>query len=375
MIKAYRYKLQPNKTQKELLFQFFGCARFIYNWGLGIKTSEYKEHGKSVTYGMLAKELTSLKKQEQYAWLQIVPNECLQQSLRNLENAYTRFFREKKGYPKFKSKKTHSDSIKMINCTHFDFDNWKVKLPKLGWVKMCKNKPFNKEYRHGTVTVSIDPCGTIWCSVVVDNGNPKPLKTKMVEETAVGIDLGVKDFATLSDGTKISNPKFYEKSQKKLAKLQKQFAKTKKDSHRHEIMRVKVAKLYRHITNQRNDMLHKLSTYLVKHYDTICLEDLNVEGMLKNGHLSKSIQSVSWATFKSMLQYKSEWYGKNILFIGRFDPSSKLCHKCGYINNSLKLSDREWVCPQCGEHLDRDINAAINIKRIALEKQNLIGIE
>ena len=257
MIKAYRYKLQPNKTQRELLSQFFGCARFIYNWGLNKKTSEYKEHGKSVTYNTLAKELTSLKKEEDYLWLQNVPNECLQQSLRNLENAYTRFFREKKGYPKFKSKKDITQSVKMINSTHFDFEEWKVKLPKLGWVKMCKNQAFNTEWKHGTVTISIDCCGTIWCSVAIDNGQPKPSKTKMEETTAVGIDLGIKYFATLSDGTKVSNPKFYEKSQKRLAKLQKQFARTQKDSKRHEQLRIKVAKLHRSIHNQRNDMLHK----------------------------------------------------------------------------------------------------------------------
>ena len=325
-------------------------------------------------YNTLAKELTTLKQQEQYKWLQDVPNECLQQSLRNLESAYTRFFREKKGYPKFKSKKDRIQSVKMINSTHFDFDAWKVKLPKLGWVKMRKNKTFNNEWKHGTVTVSIDACGTIWCSVVVDNGQAKPSKAKMVEATAVGIDLGIKDFATLSDGTKVPNPKYYEKTQHKLEKLQKQFARTKKESKRHEYLRVKVSKCHRHIANQRNDMLHKLSTYLVQHYDTICLEDLNVDGMLKNEHLAKAIQSASWATFRMMLTYKSEWFGKNVLFIGRFDPSSKLCSKCGYINKELKLSDREWVCPQCGEHHDRDINAAINIRHIAFEKQNLIGI-
>lgn len=374
MIKAYKYKLQPNKAQMELLLQFFGCARFIYNWGLNIKTSEYKENGKSVTYGMLAKELTLLKRQEAYQWLQDVPNECLQQSLRNLESAYTRFFREKKGYPRFKSRKDRTQSVKMINSTHFDFDAWKVKLPKLGWVKMCMNKPFDNEWKHGTVTVSLDTCGTVWCSVVVDNGQAKPSKAKMVEATAVGIDLGIKDFATLSDGTKVSNPKHYEHSHHRLARLQRQFARTKKDSNRHECLRTKVARCHRHIANQRNDMLHKLSTYLVQHYDTICLEDLNVEGMMKNSHLARAIQDASWSTFKTMLQYKSEWFGKNILFIGRFDPSSKLCSKCGYINKELKLSDREWTCPICGERHDRDINAAMNIRHITFEKQNLIGV-
>ena len=374
MIKAYKYKLKPNKTQETAMNQFLGSARFIYNWGLNRKSEQYKLNGTSPNYNVLAKELTSLKQTDGYTWLQDVPIDALQQSLRNLENAFTRFFREHKGYPKFKSKKDNYSSYKVIKSVHFDFTNWKVKLPKLGWVNLCKNHIFNQlNCKQGTVTITKDCCGTYWCSVVIDDMQDKPSKAKMVESTAVGIDLGIKDYAILSDGTKFSNPKYYEFSQKKLAKLQKQFAKSKKGSHRHELLRIKIARLYRSITNQRNDMLHKLSTYLVSSYDSICLEDLNVEGMMKNHHLAKSIQSVSWSTFVNMLKYKSEHNGKNVIFIGRYEPSSKLCHNCGYINKELTLNDREWICPQCGEHHDRDINAAINIRHIAFEKQNLIG--
>jgi len=374
MIKAYKYKLKPNKTQETAMNQFLGSARFIYNWGLNRKSEQYKLNGTSPNYNVLAKELTSLKQTDGYTWLQDVPIDALQQSLRNLENAFTRFFREHKGYPKFKSKKDNYSSYKVIKSVHFDFTNWKVKLPKLGWVNLCKNHIFNQlNCRQGTVTVSKDCCGTYWCSVVVDDMQDKPSKAKMVESTAVGIDLGIKDFAILSDGTKFSNPKYYECSQRKLAKLQKQFAKSKKGSHRHELLRIKIARLHKSISNQRNDMLHKLSTYLINSYDNVCLEDLNVEGMMQNHHLAKSIQSVSWSTFVNMLSYKSEQQGKNVIFIGRFEPSSKLCHNCGYINKDLKLNDREWTCPICGEHLDRDINAAINIRHIAFEKQNLIG--
>lgn len=375
MIKAYKYKLKPNTTQETAMNQFLGSARFIYNWGLNRKTEQYKLNGTSPNYNALAKELTLLKQTDGYTWLQDVPIDALQQSLRNLENAFTRFFREHKGYPKFKSKKDNYASYKVIKSVHFDFTNWKVKLPKLGWVNLCKNHIFNQlNCKQGTVTITKDCCGTYWCSVVVDDMQDKPSKTKMVESTAVGIDLGIKDFAILSDGTKFSNPKYYERSQKKLAKLQRQFAKSKKSSHRHELLRIKIARLYRSITNQRNDMLHKLSTYLVSSYDNICLEDLNVEGMMKNHHLAKSIQSASWSTFVNMLTYKSEYNGKNVIFIGRYEPSSKLCHNCGYINKELTLNDREWVCPICGERLDRDVNAAINIMHIAFEKQNLIGL-
>ena len=375
MIKAYKYKLKPNTTQETAMNQFLGSARFIYNWGLNRKTEQYKLNGTSPNYNALAKELTLLKQTDGYTWLQDVPIDALQQSLRNLENAFTKFFREHKGYPKFKSKKDNYASYKVIKSVHFDFTNWKVKLPKLGWVNLCKNHIFNQlNCKQGTVTITKDCCGTYWCSVVVDDMQDKPSKAKMVESTAVGIDLGIKDFAILSDGTKFSNPKYYESSQQKLAKLQKQFAKSMKGSHRHELLRIKIARLYRSITNQRNDMLHKLSTYLVSSYDNICLENLNVEGMMKNHHLAKSIQSASWSTFVNMLRYKSEHNGKNVIFIGRYEPSSKLCHNCGYINKELTLNDREWVCPICGERLDRDINAAINIMHIAFEKQNLIGL-
>ena len=374
MIKAYKYKLNPNKTQEVAINQFLGSARFIYNWGLNQKTEQYKLNGTSPNYNVLAKELTSLKQTEGYTWLQDAPIDALQQSLRNLENAFTRFFREHNGYPKFKSRKSNRNSYKVIKNVHFDFTNWKVKLPKLGWLNLYKNHIFNQlNCKQGTVTISKDCCGTYWCSVVVDNLQDKPSKAKMVESTAVGIDLGIKDFATLSDETKFSNPKYYESSQEKLAKLQRQFAKSKKDSNRHELLRIKIAKVYRSITNQRNDMLHKLSTYIINSYDNVCLEDLNVKEMMQNHHLAKSIQSVSWSTFVNMLSYKSEWKGKNVIFIGRYEPSSKLCHNCGYINRELKLSDREWTCPICGEHLDRDVNAAINIRHIAFEKQNLIG--
>lgn len=375
MLKAYKYKIKPNTQQEELLQKFFGCARFIYNWGLNKKTSAFKEHGEKVSYVELARELTTLKQQEDYQWLKEAPNESLQQSLRCLDNAFTAFFRKKAKYPRFKSKKRTKDSAKFISSVHFDFENWQVKLPKLGWIKLCMNKSFDQSTcKQGTCTVSRDHCGTYWCVITVDDLQPKAAKTKPLKETAVGIDLGIKDYAILSDGTKFSNPKHLEQAQRKLARLQRDFARTKKDSKNHEKMRVKVAKCYRKITNRRNDFLHKLSTHLIRNYDTICLEDLNVKGMEQNHHLARTIQGAAWGEFVRQLEYKSEWYGKNVLFIGRFEPSSKLCHKCGYINKDLKLSDREWICPVCGEHHDRDVNAAINIREIAFDKQNLVGV-
>lgn len=375
MLKSYKYKIKPNVQQQESLSNFFGCTRYVYNWGLERKTSAYKENSIKVGYVELARELTMIKKQQQYEWLNECPSESLQQSLRCLDNAFTAFFRKNGKYPKFKSKKLSKNSIKFISSVHFDFDSWTVKLPKLGKVKLCKNRTFNQSIcKQGTCTVSRDHCGTYWCVITVDDLQPKPTKTKLVKDKAVGIDLGIKDYAILSDGTKYSNPKHLEQTQRKLAWLQRDFARTKKGSKNHEKMRNKVAKCYKSISNQRNDFLHKLSTYLVRNYDVICLEDLNVKGMEQNHHLARAIQGAAWSEFVRQLEYKSEWYGKNVLFIGRFEPSSKLCHKCGYINRDLKLSDREWTCPICGEHHDRDINAAINIKEIAFDKQNLVGV-
>lgn len=375
MLKAYKYKIKPNTQQEELLSKFFGCTRYIYNWGLNIRTSAYKENGKSIGYIQLAHELTKLKQDDEHQWLNECTTEALQQSLRCLDKAFTAFFRKKADYPRFKTKKHTKDSVKFVNSVHFDFENWTVKLPKLGKVKMCKNRTFDQSVcKQGTCTVSKDRCGTYWCTITVNDLQQKPTKVKLVKDNAVGVDLGIKDYAILSDGTKFSNPKHLEQAQRKLAHLQKVFARKQKDSKNHERMRIKVAKCHRRISNKRNDFLHKLSTYLMRNYDTICLENLNVMGMEQNHHLARAIQSASWGEFARQLEYKSEWYGKNVLFIGRFEPSSKLCHKCGYINSELTLKDREWTCPVCGEYLDRDVNAAINIMEIAFDKQNLVGI-
>ncbi len=376
MKRVYKYKIKPTIKQQCQLHKVFGCTRFIYNWGLDKKTKAWVNEHKSVSYFELAKELTILKNTENYKWLKDVPNECLQQSLRCLDNAYTQFFKSKNNFPKFKTKKKSKDAAKYIAAVHFDFEKQKVKIPKCGWVKICKNKIFNlSNCKIGTLTVSKDKCGEFWCSIVVEDNKPQKLKAKISEKTSVGIDLGIKDYAILSDSTKYSNPKYYEKNKLKLKILQQKFARTKKDSKRHEVMRLKVAKQHRKITNMRIDFLHKLTTELIQKYDTICLENLNVEGMMKNHNLAQAIQSASWSEFVRQLKYKAEWRGKNIIFIGRFEPSSKTCNKCGYINKELKLNDREWICPICGEHHDRDVNAAINIKKFALNPQALVAIE
>ena len=377
MKRAYKYKLKPTVKQQRLLNQFFGCARFIYNWGLDRKITSYKETKKSPTYIDLAKELTQMKKNDEFKWLNDCALVCLQQSLRCLDTAYMNFFRAKKGFPKFKSKRRSKSTCKFIENVRFDFEGNKVRIPKIGWTKFSPNETFDQDaVKTGTLSVFIDKCGEYWCSIVVDDGKPRKSKAKICEATAVGIDLGIKHYAVLSDGTKYGNPKFLEKGQAKLKRLQRRFAKTQNGSKRHEAMRLKVARQYRKITNRRTDFLHKLSADIVSRFDTVCLENLNVDGMLKNRHLARPIQSAAWSEFVRQLTYKCEWNGKNIVFIGRFDPSSQICSDCGYRNDEVKnLSVREWVCPKCGALHDRDINAAINVKQMGLHPQSLIAVE
>lgn len=375
MKRAYKYKLNPTIKQQTSLLQAMGNARFVYNWGLAKKKDAWNSNKQRLSFIELSAMITEMKKSEEYSWLGLCGRQCITQSLRNLDNSFTNFFKKRAGFPKFKTK--HSkQTVKFEKKPKLDFEQWKIRIPTIGWVKINRNRTFDSEnVKIGTTTVTRDNKGVFWCIILVDDEKMPPLKAKMDEQTSVGIDFGIKTWATLSDGTKVENPKFLEKTERKLRLLNRRFARKQKGSKNRERARVKLAKYYERIANKREDFTNKLSTEWIRKYDTICLEDLNITGMTRNHYLARSINSAAWNSIIKKLVYKAEWYGKNLIFIGRFDPSSKMCHDCGYINKELKLSDREWTCPICGKHHDRDINAAENIKTFGLHPQALVGIE
>jgi putative transposase len=355
-----------------LIEKHIGCARFVYNWGLAKKIEYYQQNKEKLSCFTLMKELTKLKKEEKFEWLGEVNSQSLQVSLRNLDDAFTKFFREKKGFPKF-HKKTGKKSFQIPQHIKIDFENNVIQLPKINKVKINIHRKFDGKIK--TCTISKNSINQYFISILIDNNIELPQKAQIIEKTAIGIDLGVKDFAILSDGKKISNPKNTNKYAKKLSKHQRRLARKKLKSKRRELQKKRVAKIHLKIINSRKDFLHKLSSDIVKNYDTVITENLNVKGMVKNHNLAKSINDCGWGTFTSMLEYKCNWYGKNFIKIGRFEPSSKICNVCGIINQELTLKDREWTCNNCGTMHDRDINASINIKKFGLQKQNLIQIE
>jgi putative transposase len=361
MLKAYRCRLYPTKQQADLLEKHFNACRFVYNLALETKIRAYKEYGVSFSAYDLQKQLTALKKDNE--WLYLVDSQSLQKAISNMDNAYKVFFRGG-GYPKFKSKQRALTTFSSPQGENIKIVDSLIKIPKFKeGINIRVSRPIFGEMRQATVTKTAT--GKYFISILCETGLPIPDKKPILQDTAIGVDLGIKTFAVLSNGKGIENPKYLRACAERLAVLQRRLSRKKKGSANRRKALKKVALIHEKIANQRKDFLHKLSTNLVNNHDTICLEDLNVKGMIKNHKLAKSVSDASWGEFNRQLEYKANWYGKNIIRIGRFEPSSKTCNVCGLINNGLTLSDREWTC-ECGVTHDRDLNAAINIKNIGL---------
>jgi len=373
MFKAYKYRIYPTKEQITLIEKHFGSTRFLYNYFLDYRQKSYDNGNQKVGYMVTQAELTKLKKQKEYAWLNECGSQSLQMALRDLDCAYSRFFKKQGGYPKFKSKKHTSQSF--TSPQNIKVANNKVYLPKFTKdgikVKLHREIPQNSVLKQATVSRQNNQ---YFVSILIDDNNtiPKPTKAK----SAVGLDMGLTDLIITSDSVKYPNNKYFAKSQQKLKKLQRQHSKKQKGSNNRNKAKLKVQKLHTKISNQRKDTLHKISNEITNQYDIICLETLNVRGLQKNRCLAKGIADVAWSEFIRQLEYKAQWKGKNVLKIEQWFPSSQICCNCGANSGKKGLNIRKWECPECHTKLDRDINAALNIKNYGLgqiDNRNTVG--
>ena len=354
--RAYKFRFYPNPEQIEQLAQTFGCSRFVYNHMLRLRTDAWYERQERIGYHETSALLTTLKKQPEYEWLKEVSSVPVQQSLQHLQNAFTNFFAKRAAYPSFKSK--HGKQSATYVATGFKWDGKSLTLAKMKEPLAIRfSRTIPKAAKVTTVTVSKDTAGRYFVSMLCDDA-----VAALPEETGrIGIDLGLTHFAILSTGEKIEAPNVFRRNEKKLAKLQRRLAKKQKGSKNRAKAKLKVARIHAKIADTRRDFTHKLSTRLISENQTIAVETLAVKNMLKNGNLAKSISDAGWSDFVRQLEYKAKWYGRTLVGIDKWYPSSKRCSACGFVVSKMPLSVREWTCPECGVVHDRDLNAARNI--------------
>ena len=376
MLKSIKIRIYPDTVQKEFISKQLGCCRLIYNKLLDYKKTKYEQNKQYISLKQLGKYLTNLKKQKEYLFLNNIYSVCLQQTMCDLIKSYDNFFKLHKGYPKFKSKKDTKQSCRFTNVIFRG--KRKINGNKITLIKQLSNILFkcskddkiylnnNEKYIH-SVTLTKTSTEKYYLSILIDYN----IIYKGKLDTVIGLDLGIKDFIVDSNGNRYENKHFYKNKENKLKKLQKQLSKKMKDSKNRNKIRIKIAKVHEKIKNQRLDYLHQITSKLVNENQIICIEDLNVNGMMSNHKLAKSISDLSFYEFRRQLEYKCRWYGRDLVIIDRFYPSSKTCHNCGYIYKDLKLSERKWICLQCGKEIDRDYNASLNILDKGIKQLNL----
>ena len=354
--RAYKFRFYPTDEQKQILAQTFGCARFVYNTMLRVRTDAWYEKQQRVGYHETSSLLTELKKQPEFCWLNDVSSVPVQQSLRHLQTTFANFFAKRNGYPKFKSK--HGLNSAEYTTSAFRWNGKDLTLAKMKEPLAVRwSRTIPKAAKVTTVTVSNDSAGRYFVSMLCDDA----VSSLPLHEGKVGLDLGLNSFAVLSTGEKVSAPNAFRKNEKKLAKLQRRLAKKQKGSKNRTKARLKVARLAAKVSDTRKDFLHKLSTRLIRENQTIAVETLAVKNMMRNRHLSKSISDAGWSEFVRQLTYKAHWYGRTLVGIDKWYPSSKRCSDCGFVLTKIPLSVRKWACPECGANHDRDVNAARNI--------------
>jgi putative transposase len=359
--KAYKYRIYPTAEQVHILARTFGCCRYVYNWALRQRTDAYYKDGERLYYEATAQRLTSLKKQADHVWLNDISSVPLQQSLRHLDTAFRNFFEGRAQYPKFHKK--HGEQAATYASTAFKWDGTSLTLAKMSEpLNIVLSRPLPKGAKPSTVTVSKDGANRYFVSILLEEDiKPLPVVNKQV-----GLDLGLKSMVVTSDGYTYGNPKFFAKDEKKLAQAQRRQTRKKKGSKNRAKARHKVAKIHAKIADRRRDYQHKLSTQIIRENQIVCVESLQVKNMVQNHSLAKAISDVGWGEFVRQLEYKAKWYGRTLVRIDKFYPSSKRCFDCGHVLDTLSLDVRVWTCPECGVIHDCDINAAKNIHAAGL---------